>query len=227
MASYDTQEDSVPGAREIYSSLAVGVWLPAMQAIITAIGAGLTVAGVLLVKRYPESAIAWGYLATVAVFTLAWLLLLRRWVTVSDSIERAVGVDLDGDGLIGGYPEPAERQSVRVELSHDNGRRVEFIELPVSTEKLSEFAAGVLDGRGLTESAWIGSGGIFTRAEFVRLRDELVRRGLLTWCNPHERSRGTELTHAGTAAFRYLAELHSPTQAGSVQYASSVTRVSK
>ncbi len=94
---------------------------------------------------------------------------------------------------------------LRVELTEDHGRRVKFIDLAGTPEQLKALALGVLNGRGLAVSSWTGSAGIFTRAEFERLRADLIDRGLLRWIN-NQPNQGAELTPAGRAIFRKLAE---------------------
>ena len=94
---------------------------------------------------------------------------------------------------------------VRLELSSNNGRRLQFADLPVSHEILVRFAQGVMDGRSLTEASWCGNGNLFSsRSEFVALRDELISRKLAAWNNPSCPARGWGLSRSGLAAFRYL-----------------------
>jgi hypothetical protein len=105
--------------------------------------------------------------------------------------------------------EPKET-TVRLELASDNGRRLQFADLPVGYDTLVIFAQGVINGQSLTEAAWCGNGGIFTRAEFVSLRDALIARKLAAWNNPGCPARGWVLTRSGMAAFQYLAGAPTP-----------------
>ena len=101
--------------------------------------------------------------------------------------------------------------TVRLELASDNGRRLQFADLPVKHETLVRFAQGVLDGQSLTEAAWCGNGNLFSsRSEFVSLRDALISRKLAAWNNPACTARGWGLTRSGLAAFRYLSESPTP-----------------
>lgn len=98
---------------------------------------------------------------------------------------------------------PAPR--VRVELVREDG--ADLIDLPAKVEQLNLLARGVLEGQTLSESAWTGSNGPFTRAEFSNLRGELIRRGLAQWNNPRAPARGVQLTRGGLAAMRTFAAM--------------------
>lgn len=99
------------------------------------------------------------------------------------------------------------QEVLRVELKHDKSR-TQLLELPATAEQLTALGRGVLGGASLAENTWTGSGGQFTRAEFGRLRNELIRRGLAGWNSPGTPARGWTLTPAGRAAFRYFATLN-------------------
>lgn len=114
------------------------------------------------------------------------------------------------------YPEPyqpeptqirAKAEPVRVEIVQDHGRHVDFIDLPATTDQLITLAQSVLAGGSLSEAAWTGSNGLFTRAEFANLRNELIKRGLAAWNNPHTPARGVTLTRGGLAAMRTFAAM--------------------
>jgi hypothetical protein len=107
--------------------------------------------------------------------------------------------------------------TVRLELASDNGRRLQFADLPVGYDTLTQFAQGVIHGQSLTEAAWCGNGGIFTRAEFVALRDALIGRKLAAWNNPTCTARGWGLTRSGLAAFEYLAGPPTPNSESEVK----------
>jgi len=99
------------------------------------------------------------------------------------------------------------QEVLRVELKHDKSR-TQLLELPATVNQLCALGRGVLGGASLAENTWTGSGGQFTRAEFGRLRNELIRRGLAGWNSPGTPARGWTLTPAGRAAFRYFATLN-------------------
>lgn len=117
-ASYSRDEDIHSSAREHYHTLTVGIVLILLQALITALASGLALSGVLAVYRHPASTWALSWAACSLIFLVSWLVLLRRWLSLTDMLERRTGLDIDGDGLIAGEEEeqPAQ-QTVRVELA--------------------------------------------------------------------------------------------------------------
>ena len=124
------------------------------------------------------------------------------------------------------YPQPANEQmqplrpepppSIRVEVARENG--LDLIDLPVREDQIITLAQGVLSGGSLSEASWTGTGAPFTRAEFAALRNELIRRGLATWNNPHTPARGFALTAPGRAVMRRFAAMSpTPTPRGVVK----------
>jgi hypothetical protein len=103
--------------------------------------------------------------------------------------------------------QPKQTPVVRVEVLKDDGRSMEFIDLPANPDQLISLARGVLQGQTLSESAWTGAGQPFTRAEFASLRGELIRRKLAVWNNPQTPARGVSLTRGGVAAMRTFAAM--------------------
>lgn len=110
---------------------------------------------------------------------------------------------------------PVRAEPVRVVISRENG--ADLIDLPASEAQVIALAQGVLSGGSLSEASWTGSGGIFTRAEFSRLRDELIRRGLAVWKNPHTPARGVSLTAPGRAVMRRFAAMSPTPLSGTVE----------
>jgi len=114
---------------------------------------------------------------------------------------------LNLDGYIG-KPEPQQAPalpaSIRVEVSRDEGRAVDFIDLPYP-EKLPALAAGLLAGRQFAQTSWVGAGQLFSRSEFDQVRDTMIERGLAAWKNPEAKAQGVTLTAAGRAVMRRLA----------------------
>lgn len=103
--------------------------------------------------------------------------------------------------------QPTEPARVRLELSREDGRQMQLIDLPASLDQLTTLARGLLTGATLAESQWTGGGGLFTRAQFSALRAELIRRGLAAWNSPGTPARGAGLTRAGQAAMRHFASM--------------------
>lgn len=151
-------------------------------------------------------------LASWAIFqALIWLLLLVRWSKLLNLLERSLGIDINQDGLIAGEkPEPERTlEPVRIELGEVNNgaRAMHFVELPATQEQVISLACGLMSGASFSESAWTGSGAPFSKNEFIRLRDEMLRRNLLQWRNERAPAQGLELSRAGKATMRYFASM--------------------
>ena len=180
--------------------LAERVIIPVLKAAIVALPTGALVG--LLVGMLK---LAWPVLYVMGITSLLAFLGVfwgsskrGQWL-----IERIAGADLDGDGYTG-EPIPAPHVTpVRVELVQDNGRHEDWIDLPFP-EKLPELAEGLLSGRSYSLSVWTGTGGLFSRAEFEKIRDVLIGRGLAAWRNPEAKAQGWELTASGRAVMRRL-----------------------
>lgn len=116
-------------------------------------------------------------------------------------IERIAGLDLNMDGYVG-QPQVIEAPPpLRVVLEQDQGRQVEYIDLP-HRDKLPYLASGLAEG---TRTFSLDScNHVLSRKEFGELRDEMLRRGLARWKNPNAANRGLELTPAGRAIFRRI-----------------------
>lgn len=190
------------------SGITAPVTVPFLQAIITGALAGIAGGVVCAVIGFDFSPWAAGF-STWAVVTLgAWLSFRGRWQMV---IERALGVDLNHDGVIG-EPEPTpapEPESIRVELLQEGGRRGDFIDLP-HADRLPALASGLLEGRQFSQTVWTGAGRLYSRAEFEAVRGEMLRRGLCRWKNPQAPAQGVELTPAGRAVLRRLSGKDNP-----------------
>lgn len=107
-------------------------------------------------------------------------------------------------------------QTVRLEMSINDGNTLRYADLPASLDQLRTLANGVLEGATLSEAAW--TPGLFTRGEFSQLKAALVRRGLAA-NRSRDPARGIQLTRPGEAAFKWLAGLGDPPTT-----ASSLTR---
>lgn len=183
------------------------VVVPALKGLIVAVPTGLLVG--LLIGAFDVEISAWWTMPIVmlATFLATFLASSSRgqWL-----VERISGADLNGDGVIG-QPLPLlpEPQTVRVEISEDQGRHVEFIDLPARPEQLKSLATGLQQGRTFALTAWSNQ---FTRPEFEMLRDEMVRRGLARWKNDKHHQLGADLTPAGRAVFKRLTSAALPAE---------------
>lgn len=186
------------------------VVIPLLQSVITGVLAGLVVMVILLWAKAP-----WWFpasiLAMVGVMFISWQAYRNRWQMV---IESFLGVDLNGDGYIGApqaAPLALDPSPIRVELVQDAGQHTSLIDLPASPEQLQALVTGILRGKSFTLNAWLGT---FTRPEFETLRDVLIMRGLARWKNENVHHQGADLTPAGKAVFKRLAEEYHPSLPG-------------
>jgi len=145
---------------------------------------------------------SWGALAGCAGALLAFLSFRGRAVRAG---ELARGVDLEPVA-----PITAKQQVIKLALSQDEGRAVDYAFLNIDQAQLSELARGLSAGKPFTLGAWTGAGRSFSRSEFEQLRHELISRGLVVWRNPGSPAQGVTLTAAGRAVMRYLAGLPHP-----------------
>ena len=186
-------------------SLRDGVIVPILQALATGILSGLALAGVLWLAGV-EIAWRWSLALIPVVWLVMWLASLSHWRA---SLERLLNRDLNNDGVIGEQQPPViisePAREVRVTLERDEGRHVDIIDLPAQPEQLRQLADGLLSGRQFALSAWSGAGAPFSRSEFERLRDELIKRGLARWRNANAQAQGAELTLPGRAVLRRFA----------------------
>ncbi len=183
-----------------------GCLIPMLQSAVTGLLVGGAVLAVVFwLGRRGDWPLA---LAGGSLAALSW------WVGSVRAWRRAIWTDINLPGVESAdtpsstTPEP---RPVRIELVTNSGATKQFIDLPASQEQLAELAAGVLSGSSFSEASW--TPGLFSRSQFSKLRDELIRRRLVTWNSPNTPARGVALTSQGKAVFRYFASL-SPTLRG-------------
>lgn len=202
--SLETRTRQAENVRIHYQSPAAGLLLPAGQAAASGAFIGLAVLVIAWLAEWPKPW-AWGLITWLTIQAVMWCWLLWEWRRiVIYRLEEMTRRDLDGDYQVG---PPA--QTIRIELTENNGQTGRFIELPGGAENLAEMARGVLAGASLSESSWTGKGKPFSRGVFAEVKNELIRRGLATWNSPGTTARGISLNAAGRAVFRKLAD--SPT----------------
>jgi hypothetical protein len=164
---------------------------------------GALVAAILWMLELKTIILAFSAMVAALVGSVAWVSGLRFWREMVSSIDGKV------ERIPLSYVEPeqlSEPGSMRVELIQDGGRAGSYITLPASPGKLRALASGLLSGKSFTEAVWCGSGGLFSRGEFCKLRDEMLKRRLLELNSPSTSARGYRLTRGGEACIRYLAE---------------------
>lgn len=183
-----------------------GVILPLVQAIVTGLLVSLVVLAFAIYQGHAHpwkvAGVAWPF---VSLFS--WLAGLSWWRSVvggpKQSTEPIPGI------VYGAAAEPAE--TIRIELSTDNGRSVDYCDLPITLRELIELSVGLCDGATFSDAAWTGKGNLFPRAKFSRLRVALLKRGLIQWNTPGTPARGVSITRAGWACFRHFGEQWEPT----------------
>lgn len=178
---------------------AAGVLLPMAQAIITGALFGAAAWFYAWLLRSPK-AWQWGAGVGLGVAVLSWLLLLFKWSDLTQPLERFLQRDINQDGYIGPPP------TVRIEVKREDGRQIQFAEIPTTKEKLIDFARAVaLENQPISESRWSGAGALFSKDEFRAVRAELLARGWLRWKNPDFHDQGAELSPAGRAILKQYA----------------------
>jgi hypothetical protein len=200
--AYQGDIESQTPARE--ASLAADLLVPLGQAMVSgALGSGLIVLalGSVAPSLEVDGFRLWA-LSALVISTATWWILLCQTRSLLWAKEKRTGIDLDGDGIVG---PPVALPPIQVEVT--SGQKQVYLDLPGKPEALAMLARGVLAGRPMAEDSWSGRAGPFSRSEFRAIRDTLIERGLATWRNPDAKAQGCELTHAGRAMFRRLAEL--------------------
>lgn len=173
------------------TTFTAGVLLPGAQAAVTGCAAGVVVGSVAHISG--GDPLTWGILSGGLVFCGAWLGGLAWW-------RGAIAPQPDPDPVL----MPAE--SVRVELSRDSGRWVDWLDLPMALETVTTTARALV-GNGYNTSNLGGAGRPLTRAQSETLRDWLILHDLATWRRPGAHTAGWDLTPAGRALMRRLAAI--------------------
>lgn len=184
--------------RQYLHTFLVGAMLPLVQAVITAVMAGV---GTLTVLLLFDAVDVWKPTLVVSAITcvLTWIYLQRRWLTLT-SLEKLTGWDLNNDKHVG---EPVKApQVVRIQvdrLEHGHIRQMILADLPISAEKLKVLANGLLMGVPFSEREWTGIRRIMSSEEFRYLRSTMLKRELLVAKSDKDHRVGFELTDAGWA----------------------------
>jgi hypothetical protein len=118
-------------------------------------------------------------------------------------LENLLKINLDNNPVIG----DPEEQPILVKITSEDGRQGTFARLPATHDQLYELAHGLLNGIPFTVQDWTGKNRPFSKSEFNRLKNEMIKRKLLEWVNPKFHRSGMQLTRAGWATIRHLARL--------------------
>ena len=166
------------------------LFLPLGQAIVTAL-VGTIVGGILGGWRL-------GIVVGGVMLATTWLLLLwdhRRAMWV---VEYVTGHDLDRDGTVG-EPDP---QRVRVELveNHRAGRRIRFLDLPITEAGLRDVAQAVVqDGAAFSRR---GLSDVLSQNQYEQLARAMLAAGMLVDVGGNKRI----LSGSGRALLRRMLE---------------------
>jgi len=190
---------------EKYLTVRSGVLIPLLQSLVAGLLYGVGTSFVAKVMNdFGFDEVAWwkiGLATFFLAFTRAWLALIDEWRQFL-------------------YPKPkkdpvyieSEPVHTKLEISENNGRSMQFIDLPAEPDQLIQLGMGIMEGLSFTEAQWVGRGQPFTRTQFVRLRSELIKRGLLVWNSDLDPARGVKVTGKGRAVMRHFASMtNSPT----------------
>lgn len=173
------------------ATFTAGVLLPGAQAAVTGCAAGVVAGSVAYMAG--GDPLTWGALVGGVVFCGAWLGGLAWW-------RNAISPQPD----LSPVALPAE--TVRVELVTNDGHWVDWLNLPLSLETVTEAARALL-GNGYNTSNLGGAGRALTRAQSETLRDWLIKHELATWRRAGAHTAGWDLTPSGRALMRRLAAI--------------------
>lgn len=180
------------------TSLRAGALLPLAQSGISGILCGAVAVSVWALSR---SVNGWTVFisAVSAAALIAWIAALRRWRELLNHDHGLTEITQAESAI---YP----AETVRLEISQNNGAWIDWIDLPLDPERLSKLACELAAGKDLSLANFAGSGKLLSRSEFERLRSELIDRGLARWISDHGHTTGCELTASGRGVMRRLAE---------------------
>jgi cell division protein FtsW (lipid II flippase) len=180
----------------MHDELVRGFIVPILQALATGVLFLLTSLSICGVAGLP---LWWALIGGSLVAFLAWLSFRTYWTRLAERV--LIPADTVTIDDVGPGPVP----TMRIELIQDEGRQGDFIDLPASQDQLAELASGLTNNESFSQARWCGAGKPFTRSQFEQLRGELLRRGLISWLNPHARQQGYSLTIVGRHVVTRLA----------------------
>lgn len=169
------------------SGVEAGVKAPLFQALLTGAAVGAVTVILTIWKSWPWVT---PIVAAVIAAALAWWLLLLNTRGLLKTVEQVIGRDLDGDGQIG----------FSVEITDLTGgkKQMRLARFPGRPEHVRKFAQTAVDGAPTPEGA------AMSRRKFNAIRDEALRRGLVTWKDEEHHTQGLATTLVGKAVFRRL-----------------------
>lgn len=119
--------------------------------------------------------------------------------------ERRTGIDYNHDGKIGDMPvQPTAPAIIKTKLYNESGQMYGEDRQPIdSLTNLERLALGWRDNRPLNQTEWEP---VMGRAEFNKLRDQLIEGGFAEWVSAREPKHGWKLTRRGERLFDSVAD---------------------
>lgn len=132
-------------------------------------------------------------------FAISWLMLLADWRKALWRVEEITHADLDGDKIVGEPERKPDVVHIELEEQQQTGRRVRYLDLPVSDEEIHRVAVAVLlHQRPFSRRALAD---LLSDTKFRKLQRAMIEAGLAFY--PGGPNAGAELTAAGRAILRH------------------------
>lgn len=97
-------------------------------------------------------------------------------------------------------------QGIKLALTTENKKTGWFVNLsPSELRRLRVLARGLVDGKDLSGSLWMGKGKLFSRAEYEMMIGLFLKYSWVYWNNPKAHNKGMTITPEGLSVFRFLA----------------------
>lgn len=145
-------------------------------------------------------------IAFVVPALIVWLYLLYRWISLT-VLERAVGIDINGDGRIGDEVIiPVRVDTTETKSGYTQVERASF----ANGRKLAAVARAVVAGAPFSQREMVDNRKLLSRGEFDEMKDEMLERGIIIYRNPEYPKLGFEMTRAGGAVMRNMADTTLP-----------------
>jgi len=198
-ATYEKRRPTRP------AKLESDVWVPVAQAAFSGvIGALLAGTGAGLLGQGWRS-LLWSGIGGAVTLGASWFIILGEHRRALEEVERIVGRDLNGDGMVGS-PSPGPRDPITVEsVERDDKRRlrrIRYVTLPVGVTDgdLERLARAVLvDGAAFSRR---GLADVVSGEKYGGISKAMLGGGLLGFVNGKNEYNGLVLTFSGRAFLR-------------------------